>query len=103
MEPANFERAADLRARKSTTLYWLERLAGFGAFLFALWLIFGPVRAQFPGLEKFEYIPVVLIAMGWAWVDNEIRHRYGRRKRWKEVEAEMLAEEAGREAGRVRS
>lgn len=77
-------------------MYWLERLGVFVLFCLALYLCFSVVEAKLPAFEKYQIIPVVLIAGIWAFFDYEVMYRYGRRKRIKEIVAELEAEDAAK-------
>ena len=93
---AKLELAAGRRRRKISAPYWVERLLGFTLFVAALGVYFFWIERWIPEGEVYDMAAVGLIAMVWALADNQIRERYGRRKRTREIIQEVEAEDAAR-------
>ncbi|RYF93876.1 MAG: hypothetical protein EON95_07345 [Caulobacteraceae bacterium] len=81
-----FDPAAEVRARSSSSLYWLERAA--------LMLLFVAVsvilQRLLPGDPSWwvKVLPGLAMAVVWGRLDETVRIRYGRQQREEEVEAE---------------
>lgn len=95
-----FDRAADVRARSSSGLYWLERIGQLLLFV-AINVI---VQRLMPDDAAWwvKVLPALAMTVVWGRLDESLRLRYGRKQRDEEVEAEEEARELAEvRAGRM--